>query len=146
MVIASPARQLAQTISTANQSRLIQRLSRNLTLNLARCITNREHARRVVFSCYVSAVKANRVNVQNTSYHLETARDTTYTYEDHFSILTNACACWHAMTIRSVGSVDQTIQIFSWVSREFIRFSLFRQDLALPPSFVLIYHIQDIAN
>lgn len=76
--VTSPNHQLAWPISTIDQPRLIQRLSCNLTQTLAQLLSSWEHARKVVFSCYVSLGRANRVKSQDIAYGFEGMWNTTY--------------------------------------------------------------------
>ena len=76
--VASPDSQLAWPISIIDQPLLIQQLLRNLVWISARTLSAQEHARKVVFSCYVSHSKANCVKFPNISYNLNDAWETTY--------------------------------------------------------------------
>jgi len=81
--IMSSSCQLAQVISTVDVTCPIEQLSHNLAHILARPISSRERVRKVVFSCYLSPTKVNRVKLRNTIYHFISVRDTSY----HLQIL-----------------------------------------------------------
>jgi len=102
MDIASSAHQLARMISTIDVTHPIERLSCNLVQILAWTISDQGHMRKVVFSCYVSPAKVNRMKFRNTIYHfISTCEILLTTYEYYSSILLTCGIIWslHFLTL-----------------------------------------------